>query len=160
MAGACSTLSTSVDFDRTADFSRYRTYAWKDTGEIADPVWKRRVEGVLEDTAAARGLKKVPQGGDLRMVVHARLAVETQVTTWNAGWGYGWGWGPGPAVTQVTQIPVGTMIVDLVDAKSDQLVWRGIANDTLQPGKEPEEREEKLRKVMAGLFASYPPAPK
>ena len=89
------------------------------------------------------------------MVVHARFSVETQVTTWNSGWGYGWGWGP--TTTQVTQIPLGTMIVDLVDAKNNQLVWRGIANDTLQPGKQPEEREKKLRKVMAGLFAGYPP---
>ena len=158
MAGACSTLSTTVDFDHSADFSRYRTYTWKDTGEIADSIWDRRVESVLQDTVAARGLKKVDRDGDLLMVVHARFSVETQVTTWNSGWGYGWGWGP--TTTQVTQIPLGTMIVDLVDAKNNQLVWRGIANDTLQPGKQPEEREKKLRKVMAGLFAGYPPTPK
>ncbi len=158
MAGACSTLSTTVDFDHSADFSRYRSYTWKDTGEIADSIWDRRVESVLEDTVAARGLKKVDREGDLLMVVHARFSVETQVTTWNSGWGYGWGWGP--TTTQVTQIPLGTMIVDLVDAKNNQLVWRGIANDTLQPDKQPEEREKKLRTVMAGLFADYPPAPK
>lgn len=156
-ASSCSTLSTKVEYDPVAVFSRYKTYSWKDTGDVRDPVWSRRVEAVLEDTVAPRGLTKVPGGGDLWMVVHARFSVEMQVNYWNSGWGYGW-WGPAPAT--VTAIPVGTIVVDLVDAKRGTLVWRGVASDTLRPDREPEEREKTLRKVMAELFAGYPPAAK
>jgi hypothetical protein len=159
-ASACSTLSIKVDYDPVAVFSRYKTYSWKDTGDIRDPVWARRVENVLEDTVAQRGLKKVPDGGDLWMVVHARFSVETQVTYWNSGWGYGWGWGPGPAAASVTSIPVGTIVVDLVDARTKMLVWRGKASDALHPDREPEEREKALRKVMAQLFSDFPPGAK
>ena len=155
LAAACSTLSTSVDFDPVADFGRYKTYSWKDTGDVADKTWGRRIEAVLEDTAATKGLKQVKEGGDLWMAVHARFSTEYQVNYWNSGWGYGWGWGPGP--TTVSAIPVGTIVVDLVDAKKGTLVWRGIAHDSLRPDREPEEREKTLRKVMAELFANYPP---
>ena len=157
-AAACSTLTTSVDYDRAADFSRYRSYSWKDTGEIRDPVWSRRVEAVLEDTVATKGLKQVKDGPDLFMVVHARFSVDYQVNYWNTGWGYGWGWGPAP--TTISAIPVGTIVVDLVDAKKGMLVWRGVAHDTLRPDRANEEREKTLRSVMAELFSTYPPAKK
>jgi len=157
LAAACSTLSTSVDFDHAADFSRYKSYSWKDTGEIRDPVWSRRIEDVLEDTVAAKGLTKVKDGGDIWMAVHARFSVDYRVDYWNSGWGYGW-WGPAPAT--VSTIPVGTIVVDLIDAKKGIAVWRGVASDTLRPDREPEEREKTLRKVMAELFAAYPPAKK
>ena len=157
LAGACSTLKTSVDWDRKADFSKYRTWSWKDTGDIKDPIWSRRVEDVLEDTLAARGLKKVKDGGDLWGVVHARFSVNEQVNTYSAGWGYGWGWG-GPVVTTVTPIPVGSMIYDLVDTRTKELVWRGTASAELKTGLENEQREKNLRKLLADLFANYPPA--
>ena len=157
LAGACSTLKTSVDWDHNADFSKYKTWSWKSTGDIPDPIWSRRVEDVLEDTLAARGLTKVKDGGDLWGVVHARFSTDYQVNTWNTGWGYGWGWG-GPMVTTVTPIPVGAMIFDLVDTRTKELVWRGTASAELQTHLDNESREENLRKVLAGLFANYPPA--
>jgi hypothetical protein len=159
-SGACSTLSTSVDWDPVADFSRYKTWEWRDTGDIRDPVWDQRVEDVLEDTLATKGVTKVQNGADLWGVVHARLSVEMQVDAWNAGWGYGWGWGPGPAAYDVSQVSVGTIIVDLVDAKLKVRVWRGRATDALRPDRYPEEREKALRKVLAQLFANYPPGTK
>ncbi len=158
VAGACSTLKTSVDWDHKADFSKYKSWSWKSTGDIRDPIWSRRVEDVLEDTLAARGLKKLKDGGDLWGVVHARFSVNEQVNTYSAGWGYGWGWG-GPMVTTVTPIPVGSMIIDLVDVRTKELVWRGTASAELETGVSNEHREENLRKVLAGLFANYPPAP-
>ena len=59
----------------------------------------------------------------------------------------------------VSQIPVGTIIVDLVDAKKKELVWRGVASDTLNtdPSRSNEDREKKLRSVAAEMFAGYPP---
>jgi hypothetical protein len=158
LTAACTTLTTSFDFDPATDFGRYRTYSWKNTGDIRDPIWSRRVEDVLEDTVAPRGLTKVKEGGDLWMAVHARLSMDYQVNYWDTGWGYGWGWGPGP--TTVTAIPVGTLVVDLVDAKKGMLVWRGVAHDSLRPDREPEEREQTLRKVMAQVFTNYPPPKK
>ena len=110
---------------------------------------------------AAKGLKQVDSGGDLWVAAHPRLSRETQVNTYNTGWGYGYGWYGygGMATTTVTQIPVGTLLIDLVDAKKKELVWRGVASDTLNtdPNRTAEDREKKLRAVASEMFAGYPP---
>jgi hypothetical protein len=162
-AAGCSTLSISTDYDKAADFSSYRTFTWKDTGELKDSLWSKRIEGVFTDTLAAKGLKRVDSGGDLWVAAHPRLSKEMQINTYNTGWGYGYGWygygGMGMATTTVTEIPVGTLMIDLVDAKKKELVWRGVASDTLNtdPSRTPEDREKKLRDVAAQMFAGYPP---
>jgi hypothetical protein len=162
-AAGCSTLSISTDFDKTTDFSAYKTFTWKDTGDGVDSIWNKRIEGVFSDTLAAKGLKKVDSGGDLWVAAHPRLSKETQINTYNTGWGYGYGWygygGMGMATTTVTEIPVGTLMIDLVDAKKKDLVWRGVASDTLNtdPNRTAEDRERKLRDVAAQMFAGYPP---
>ena len=59
--------------------------------------------------------------------------------------------------TYETQIPVGTMIIDLVDVAKKEAVWRGRAHDTLHPEKNNEEREQKLIAILQELFAGFPP---
>jgi hypothetical protein len=160
LAAGCSSLSISSDYDKAADFTAYRTFTWKDTGELKDSLWSKRIEGVFSDTLAAKGLKKVDSGGDLWVAAHPRLSKETQINTYNTGWGYGYGWyGGGMATTTVTEIPVGTLIIDLVDAKKKELVWRGVASDTLNtdPSRSAEDREKRLRDVAERMFANYPP---
>ena len=162
-AGACSTLEISTDYDKAVDFTQYRTFSYKDTGEIKDDLWAKRIENVLSDTLTAKGLKRVESGGDVWLVAHPRLSKQTQINTYNTGWGYGYGWyggGMGTTTSTVSEIPVGTLIVDLVDGKKKDMVWRGIAKDTLNPQAAPEDREKKLRDVAAQLFAGYPPAKK
>jgi hypothetical protein len=162
-AAGCSTLSISTDFDKAADFTQYKTFTWKDTGDGIDSIWNKRIEGVFSDTLAAKGLRRVDSGGDLWVAAHPRLTKETQINTYNTGWGYGYGWygygGMGMATTTVTEIPVGTLMIDLVDAKKKELVWRGVASDTLNtdPNRTAEDREKKLRDVAAQMFAGYPP---
>jgi hypothetical protein len=163
LAGAaCSTLETSTDYDKAVDFTQYRTFSWHDTGDIKDALWAKRIENVLSDTLAAKGLKRVESGGDVWLVAHGRLSKQTQVNTYNTGWGYGYGWygGMGMQTSTVSEIPVGTLIVDLVDGKKKEMVWRGRATDTLKTSASPEEREKNLRNVAAKLFESYPPVKK
>ena len=93
---------------------------------------------------------------DLWAVVHARLSAETQVVSYSPAWGYGWGYWAGPMDTAVYQIPVGTILIDLVDVRRKQLVWRGKATDYLQQGVSNEDREQKLTLVLTQLFAQYP----
>ncbi len=163
LAGAaCSTLQVSTDFDKSVDFTQYKTFSWHDTGDIKDDILAKRLENVLSDTLAAKGLKKVDSGGDVWLVVHGRLSKQTQINTYNSGWGYGYGWygGMGMQTSTVSEIPVGTLIVDLVDGKKKDMVWRGIASDTLNTQATPEEREKKLRDVAQQLFQNFPPAKK
>ncbi len=160
VAVACASApKVKVGWDQNAKFSTYKTWAWKADGSIKDPVWEKRFEDVLSDQLATDGVTQVDLGAnpDLWAVVHARLSAETQVVSYNPGWGYGWGvWGPD--YTAVYQIPVGTIIVDLVDARLKQAVWQGKANGYIAENKTNEEREQKLIAIIAEMFAGYPPS--
>ena len=163
VVAGCSTLEISTDYDKAIDFSQYKTFSYRDTGDIKNQLWARRIESGLSDALAGRGLKRVESGGDVWLVAHGRLSKQTQINTYNTGWGYGYGWyggGMGMQTSTVSEIPVGTLIVDLVDGTKKELVWRGKATDTLSESASPEDREKKLRDVAAQLFAGYPPAKK
>jgi len=158
-AGCASAPATKVGWDQNVSFSSYHTWAWRPDGSINDPTWARRCQDVLSDQLQSDGLKQVglDQNPDLWAVMHVRLSAETVVTPFDPNWGYAWGaWAP--LDDYETQIPVGTIIVDLVDPKLKRIVWRGRAKDAIDAGKSNEAREEKLRAVLAELFAGFPPS--
>jgi uncharacterized protein DUF4136 len=74
------------------------------------------------------------------------------------GWG-GWGGGFATSTVNVREIPVGTLMVDIVDSASKELVWRGVASDTVNPNAKPEKREKNINQAVAKLFKKFPPTP-
>ncbi len=158
--GACATTApkTSVGWDQHADFAKYKTWAWKPDGSIEDPVWAKRCQDVLSDQLASDGLTQVglDQKPDLWAVVHARFSSKTELVTYSPAWGYAWG-GWAPMDTYETLIPVGTMIIDLVDVGKKEAVWRGRAEGTIHPEKNNEQREQNLIAVLQKLFVGFPP---
>jgi len=149
---------TNVGWDTNINFSKYHTWAWKPDGSISDPVWARRCQDVLSDQLQTDGLTQVnlDQNPDLWGVMHARFKAETQIVPFGPDWGYAWG-GFAPVEDFEEQIPVGTIVVDLVDVKLKRAVWQGKAKDTIDPSKSNEAHEEKLIAVLKDLFAGYPP---
>ncbi|MGE5276059.1 MAG: DUF4136 domain-containing protein [Acidobacteriota bacterium] len=162
-ATACSSITTSADYDKGANFSQYKTYAWKDVDAKQNELIENRIKGAVDSQLAAKGLRKVEANPDLWVVYHTRLSEQTQINTYDTGWGYGWGWrgygygGGGMSSTTVSKIPVGTLIVDLVDAKENQLKWRGTASKTLDPSATVDEREKNVNAAAEKMFAGYPP---
>lgn len=71
--------------------------------------------------------------------------------------GYRWGgwdrWGP--TTVNVYEIPTGTLIVDLLDGRSNELVWRGIATKTLSEN--PQKVAKLINKVVTKMFKKFPP---
>lgn len=163
LAGAgCSSITTTVDFDPATNFGAYRTFAFKDVhgrGEFQ----MKRVEAAIEKTLAAKGLRRMDAKADgkpdLWVVLHAKLKNDRQITSYNAGWGWGWrGWGGGGISTaRIYDVPVGTLVVDLVDTKEKELVWRGAASRDVGAGETPQERAEITQKAIDRLFEGYPP---
>jgi hypothetical protein len=159
--GGCSTLTVDTDYKPGTDFSKYRTFAFKNVDDIRNAILADRIENALANQLAAKGLTRNDASPDLWVVPHPRLSKQTQINTYNTGWGYGWGWGwgggMGTTTSTVQEIPVGTLIVDLVDVKAKELVWRGTASDTLKETATPEERDKNLNAAMAKLFENFPP---
>jgi hypothetical protein len=131
----------STDYDKNADFSKYSTFSLIPAKEIKSDLTRDRIEGAIATQLTAKGLKLVQGNANLLVAYHARLDKETQLDTTSFGYGWGGGWGGyygpmgyggyggmGTSTTTVREIPVGTLIVDLVDASEKDGV-AGVASD-------------------------------
>ena len=161
VAVGCSTMTMNTDYDRTADFSKYKTFSMKEASKPKNPVARRSAEYAIGMALEGHGLKQVDDGGDLSIFGHFVVDQQVRFDTYGygmVGWnGYAWG---GAGVTTATVIPYGTIVVDLVDAKTKNLVWRGVVKDEISQDLYPEEREKRAIEIAKKLFADFPPKPK
>ena len=151
--------STTYDFDRNADFSRFKTYAWARGTELTDELNHVRVVRAIEGQLATKGLARAEGGTrpDVLVAYHASFDRNLQINGNSSGWSgprFG-GLRSGTATTQ--EIVTGTIVVDIRDASSNSVVWRGAASSDVDPGAKPEQREKKINKAAQKLFKNYPP---
>ena len=76
------------------------------------------------------------------------------------GWGWGGGWGGGTTTTQVRDILVGTLVIDVADAKKGQLAWRGMGVKEVNTQANPEKRDKSINNAVKKIFKNYPPKKK
>lgn len=157
---ACSsTLQVNTDYAPGTDFSKYKTFTVKHGAAAQNAIAVQRFELSITNALTARGLTPVADGADLNVFDHFVLGKDTQLNSYGYG-GWGGRWGGGMQTTQVQEIPTGTVVVDLVDTKTNKMVWRGIAKDELSTTATPEERQQKSDAAAQQLFANFPPAAK
>jgi Domain of unknown function (DUF4136) len=156
---ACSGISISTGYDHAADFSKYHTYAWKAVRPAQNAAVENGIRAAVDSVMASKGLWRVDSDPDLWAVEHTRLSEQAAVATYDSGWGYSsrWGWGGSTTSGTVSAIPVGTLVLDLVDARDKQLVWRGTADDAVDTGASPEQRDKTTLQAVQKLLAGFPP---
>lgn len=144
-----------TDYDHHADFTRYRTYHWERV-QTTNPFWEQRIKDAVEKDLQAKGWQKQDSGGDVALAAVGGTHDEREYQTFYTGMP-GWRWrGFGDtATTTVDTYHVGTLVVDIYDANSHQLLWRGTAEDTLSD--KPEKNERKLEKAVDKMFDHFPP---
>ena len=157
---ACSTMTTAVDYDHTVDWNKYKTFQVA-TGTPAPTTFvQKRIDTAITTTLTSKGWQPVTSDPNIVVYPHVVLSEQTQLNTMNmGGYGYrGWGgWGGGGmATTTVQKIPIGTLVIDLVDPATKEMVWRGQASDQVS-GKG--EDSGKVDEAMQKLFKDFPPAP-
>lgn len=157
-----------TDYDRAADFGRYKTFCWQKV-ETKNPLWIERIKAAVSSGLTAKGWTQAePNSGCDVAVVAIEMkrnhdTVNTFYDSVGGGWG-GWGWrgfgsdGFGESTTTTETYQTGTLIVDLFDVKSRNLVWRGSATDTLSD--KPDKNIKKLNSSVHKLFEHFPPQPK
>jgi len=154
----------NVDWDRNADFSSFHTYAWQQSPHPAQGLWNQRIADGIDQQLAAKGLSKVDKDPDLWVVYSKSLKDQKQVVGtgygFGPGWGWGWGWGPGISTVQYNTYITreGTLVVELANAKTQQLLWRGSATATISDNSN--KNIKTLDKALDKLFKNYPPAEK
>ena len=156
----------SVDFDKAYDFSKLKTYSITIGTTSGNPLGEKRVITEIDEALAAKGWKKVDQTeADAVVMLHGANEKKQRIDAFYSGgyyggWGYrGWG-GMGMGTTTVTtsDYKVGTLVVDIFDARSKALVFRGIASDELSD--KPEKNQKKVAKAADKMFKDFPPGSK
>jgi len=147
----------STDFDKTYDFTRVKTFAVQVATSWNDPIGEKRVVGEVTDALTAKGWTAVDASkADATVLLHGATEEKKQLNTFYGGGPWGWrGFGPGE-VTEA-DYTVGTLVVDIFDAKSKQLIFRGTAKDELATSSEKNAR--KVEKGLSKMFYNFPPAP-
>jgi hypothetical protein len=150
--------SVNVDFDKTANFATYKTYAWTTGTPVQNPLMDQRIIASIDTQLAAKGLQKVDAGAnpDLIVLYHGAVTTETQLNTTNMG-GWGYRWGGGMSTTTVEKIPVGLLTVDIGDTKTKKLLWMGNATDTLSSNAD--KNTKKIDSATQKMFKKFPPPP-
>jgi hypothetical protein len=161
MLGSAFAQQVKTDFDHQTNFSQYKTYSWQEI-KAADSLWDPRIKSAVDAQLAAKGWTQVEKGGDVAIVAIATTQTERTLQTFYDGMGGGWRWrgfgGMGEATTTEQDYKEGTLLVDMYDAKTKQLIWRGSAEDTVS-NKE-ENNEKNLNKAVAKMFKKFPPSAK
>jgi len=159
----CATASfaqqVKTDYDRSADFSQYRTYSWEKV-QTQDPLWVDRIKEAVNAALTAKGLTPVESGGQIAIVAVEMTQNQRTLNTFYDGFGGGWRWGGGfaNATTTVDTYKVGTLVIDLFDANTKKIVWRGSSSDTLSD--KSDKNIKALDKGVQKMFDHFPPSEK
>jgi hypothetical protein len=163
-ASASFAQQVKTDYDRNANFSRYKTYSWEKV-QTQDQLWVDRIKEAVNTALAAKGMTPVESGGDMAIVAIEMTKNQQTLDTFYDGFGGGWGWrrgggfgGFGDATTTAENYKVGTLVVDLFDAHTKKLVWRGSASDTLSD--KSDKNIKNLDKSVQKMFDHFPPGQK
>lgn len=145
-----------VDYNHGLDFTQFHTYAWgqqANPNQISNSIMLQNVQSQIEAQLQTKGLQKVEesQNPDIIVVASDGMKTETSYTAWGTG---GWRFGGGMGEISPEQSQVGTLIVDLYDAKNKHLAWRGVAKDTLSS--KSEKNEEMVTKAIDKMFKKFP----
>jgi hypothetical protein len=139
------------------DFTKYHTYKWVAIQGATYPnqIVDAQIKNSIDSQLAAKGLTKTDgDKADLYIGYQASVDKEKQ---WNAYGTGGLRWGGGMANASSSTISVGTLVLDMYDPSTKQLVWTGRATKTIDPNANQEKRQKNLDKAMQKLLKNYPP---
>jgi Domain of unknown function (DUF4136) len=152
------TQKVQTDYDHTFNFSQVHTFVVKFGSVWNNPLQQERAKEDIVRELTAKGWTQAADdaSADAVVVIHGATQQQKSLDTWYSGGG--WGWGPGMTTTTVNTVNVGTMVVDVFDAKSKKLVYRGTASDDISD--KPEKNAKKIDKAVEKIFKDFPPKAK
>ena len=175
-ASSARAQSVSVAFDRAGDFSRFKTYSWVEGVSAKNPIIDHQVRASVDENLAAKGLRRVEEGGDLSVMYLAAVDMDLHFAA--ANWHTTGNWlgqtESGISVrSQTWDVQEGTLVVCLSDASSKDLLWRGTTRIALDKkrrsstdapniieavAEDSRKVERKVGKSLGKMFKQYPSA--
>src|SRR5215470_5284254 len=155
-----------TDYDHSANFAAIKTFQAKIATGWGNQISEKRVLDEFTQALTEKGWKAVDANPDAVVLLHGATEKQKSLNTFYSGGGYGGygyrGWGGmggmGTATTTTSEYLVGTLVVDIYEAKTKALMYRGTATDELSD--KPEKNQKKLQKASDKLFKDFPPGSK
>ena len=153
MASALIAQQVSVNYNHNQSFAQYHTYAWGDVdrNRVANSILAQEAQQDINAALQSKGLQMVQenQNPDLIVTMGGGAREQTSYSAWGMR-------GIGGGMGQITpeQNVEGTLVVNLYDTKTKSLVWRGIAEKTLE--KSGEKNQKNVTKAIDKMFKQWP----
>ena len=149
----------TYDFDKATNFSRFKSYAWVRGTVLNDEFNHSRIVNAVNAQLASKGLTKVETSAnpDVLVAYHASFDRDLEITGFSSGWGGYRFPGNRSGSARTAEILIGTLAVDIVDATTRTIVWRGLATKEVDVKADPEKREKNINRAAEKLFRNYPP---
>jgi hypothetical protein len=151
---------TSFDYDKTASFATFKTYAIKEGTKVGDPLIDKRIETAIEAQLAAKGLKASAEKPDVTVIYHVAFDKQKDITAFSTGggpYGYRWGGGWGTTDVRVNEILIGTLVIDIADANKNEVVWRGMGVKEVDVQAKAERRDKNINAAVEKILKNFPP---
>jgi Domain of unknown function (DUF4136) len=161
LGNVCFAQQVKTDYDRSANLSKYRRYCWEKV-QTPNPLWVDRIKDAVNSALQSKGWTPAQSGCDVAIVANEINHNQETLNTYYDNFGGGWRWrglgGFGESTTSVDTYKVGSLVIDLFDANTKNLVWRGSATDMLSD--KSEKNIQNLDKGVRKMFQHFPPEPK
>ncbi|MBQ4833212.1 DUF4136 domain-containing protein [Pseudoalteromonas sp. MMG010] len=165
---ACS-QTADWDYDKSVKFSNYKTFAWIEDASLTKSSSNYQINELMEKRVRNAIYTQLTEQHNMTMVdatqadvlinYHASVDKELDIDTINTGyharWNY-WGFGY-QKETSAREYEVGTLVIDVVDRVSNQLIWRGAKEGRLKKKQKPEQREASVNKTVEAILSNFPP---
>ncbi len=164
--------SVSTDYDHHADFRSFKTFSFYKV-QTSNPLDVQRIKDEVTRDLTKAGMEQVPTGGDVTITAIEDVHNEKEYNTFYdglGGGGFGWGgwggyggfggWGEdgGGSQTTVQRVPIGTLMLDMYDNKTHQLVWRG--RSTSELSNKSQKNTKHLDSDVDHMLNGFPPSTK
>jgi hypothetical protein len=155
---SCSPFQVRSDYAETANFNDYKTYKLRIDDLKLNDIDKDRVLNEVSKQLQIKGLS-VGENPDLIVNIKANHKKITDIESsrpygmW--GWGGSFGWGVGMNRTWTSNYNEGALVIDLIDAKNQKLVWQGIGSGISVDS--PKSKQKQIPEIIAEIMANYPP---
>jgi hypothetical protein len=140
------------------NFSQFHTYKWVaiQGAKYPNQILDQQIKDAINSQLSSKGLT-LTDNDKADLYIGYQVSIDQQ-QQWNAyGMGGGWRLGGGMASATSSTINIGTLVLDMYDPSTKQLVWTGRATKTLDPSSNQQKNQERLNKAMQKLLKSYPP---
>lgn len=152
--------SPRIDYDHTVNFLKFRTYSW---GKVhaTDPSVENRITIALNRDMAGRYMSEVGSGGDLTITAVEAAKDKQEFSDFYSGldgvynWQRPWSSGFMESEAKPNDVPVNTLIIDMYNTKTHDLLWRGEISEPASD--KTDENDQRVDKAVTELISKYPP---